>query len=142
MKTLIAVMGCLVAASTFAGRAPTPMTPAELASGGLNRHADTSQTSAKLDGVAATDTGSVLVRFADVDLEKSSGATVLYGRLRHAARQVCRGYPSLGLGQPVVWSTCYKNAVARAVQTVNRPSLTAVHMSHTRRAATLQLAQN
>jgi UrcA family protein len=142
MKTLIAMMGCLVAASTFAGRAPIPMTPAELASGGLSRHANTTQASAKLDGVAATDTGSVLVRFADLDLEKSSGATVLYGRLQHAAKHVCRGYPSLDLERPVVWSACYKNAVARAVQTVNHPSLTAVHMTHIGRAATPQLAAN
>jgi len=114
MKTLIAVMGCLVAASAFAG----------------------------LDGVAATDTGSVLVRFADVDLEKSAGATVLYSRLQHAARKVCPGYPVLDLDRRVAWSACYNTAVARAVQSVNRPSLTVVHMSHAGRAATPQLAAN
>ena len=114
MKTLIAVMGCLVAASAFAG----------------------------LDGVAATDTSSVLVHFADVDLERSAGATVLYNRLQHAARKVCRGYPVLDLDRRAIFSACYRNAVARAVQTVNHPSLTAVHLSHAGRTATPQLAAN
>lgn len=69
-----------------------------------------------------------VVRFSDLDLNRSSDAAVLYDRIDIAARQVCG--PRTLTGSYVTTSgfaRCYTNAVEQAVASVNSPQLTALY---------------
>lgn len=83
---------------------------------------------------AATDQArSVAVSYADLDLSKRAGAETLYRRIRKAARAVCEP-GSLSPGRMGVWRDCIEEAVANAVVSINRPTLTALHRASTRTA--------
>jgi len=72
------------------------------------------------------------VHFADLNIDQTAGAAVLYRRIRFAAERVC-GEPKLP-GSFVVspfWRRCVAQAVDRAVVGVDRPALTAYHRAHT-----------
>ena len=77
------------------------------------------------------DPPSIKVSYADLNLSTIEGANALYGRIKRAARDVCR----LDYVQPEerlysrVWKTCYDTAIGTAVTTVNSPMLSAVHSS-------------
>jgi len=78
---------------------------------------------------------SVIVRFAELDLNKQAGVEVLYKRIKRAAFQVCD--PEFG---PITAfqtrkGECYRNAVANAVAKVNSPLLTALHTGSPERVA-------
>lgn len=68
------------------------------------------------------------VRFADLDLSTSLGVEALYGRIKTAARAVCRH-------ETLVRSeyACRKRAVENAVRDVGSPLLVSVHRSATGR---------
>jgi UrcA family protein len=64
------------------------------------------------------------VAFADLDLTHPAGAAVLYRRIRTAALEVC---PPLFDRDPSFTArsrSCVQDAIARAVNEVNAPSLT------------------
>ena len=66
-----------------------------------------------------------LVRFSDLNLGTSAGVQVLYGRLRAAAHVVCAPLEPVGTRIPsAAWSGCIDQAIASAVQRVDRPLLT------------------
>jgi UrcA family protein len=67
------------------------------------------------------------VSFSDLNANTEAGAKVLYARLRFAADQVCRPYERTGILPQRAWQTCVNNAVASAVQQINKPTLTALH---------------
>lgn len=73
-----------------------------------------------------SDTRSMTVRYADVNLTTVAGATALYQRIEGAARLVC-GDSGRSLAEQRAAKICYQNAVAEAVSTVNNPTLTAIH---------------
>lgn len=73
-----------------------------------------------------SDTRSMTVRYADVNLTTVAGATALYQRIEGAARLVC-GDSGRSLAEQRAAKICYQNAVAEAVTTVNNPTLTAIH---------------
>ena len=128
MKNSIAVLGCLVLTSAFAERTPTRSSPTELASGGINRDS-AGRMPRTFDGLAATQAESVVVRFTNLDIEKSAGAAVLYSRLQSAAKAVCPEYHSRDLSRLHFGRACYNTAVAQAVARIDHQSLTALHMS-------------
>jgi UrcA family protein len=69
---------------------------------------------------------SVTVHFEDLDLTNVQGAAMLYGRIKNAARNVCRPLepgPSLELLRP--YAACMNQALTHAVAYVNRPTVTA-----------------
>jgi UrcA family protein len=72
------------------------------------------------------------VHFADLNIDQTAGAAVLYGRIRFAAERVC-GEPTLpGSRIPSpYWRRCVAQAVDRAVVGLDRPALTAYHRAHT-----------
>ena len=72
------------------------------------------------------DARSVTVRYADLDLSTSAGATTLYHRIRGAAKEVC-GTGGTSLVEIAQWHRCVKDAVSDAVHTVNSPQLTALY---------------
>ncbi|MGH8137403.1 MAG: UrcA family protein [Steroidobacteraceae bacterium] len=77
---------------------------------------------------ASDELPSVTVKYGDLDLSTTAGATALYGRIKRAARTVC-GMDSIQPEERVYgnWKPCYNQAIATAVTKVNSPMLTAVH---------------
>jgi UrcA family protein len=69
----------------------------------------------------------VKVDYSGMDLSASTGATLLYHRLKNAAAQVCRGLEGRALSAQSKWQTCYNSALSEAVAGVNRPLVTALH---------------
>jgi UrcA family protein len=78
----------------------------------------------------SADPPSVTVRFGDLNLETAAGASVLYHRIRVAARQVCPDSYTRDLGMLAASERCQANAIARAVGELNNPQLAAVHATH------------
>jgi len=107
MKTLIAVLGCLVL---------TAATDAALADANA-RHGG--QRSADSDAPR-----SVTVSYRFLDLSNPEDAKVLYRRIRHAAESVCPKYTQRDLQRLQVWRTCYDAAVTSAIAKVDQPALT------------------
>lgn len=83
---------------------------------------------------AAPEPGRVAVHYQDLDLSQSKDASVLYGRISKAARQVCQ---QPGLKETWRWSQykqCYEMAVSNAVDQVDETTLTALHQAHVQKA--------
>ena len=76
--------------------------------------------------VSAADRGyaSITVKYADLDPGSSSGARLLYGRIRAAARSACNYFR---FETDADAALCLQNTIAKAVAEVNRPALTALY---------------
>src|SRR5882672_481951 len=77
----------------------------------------------------------VTVRYSELDLSRPAGAQVLYQRLRLAAFDVCDNFAGSFSTRRLAASTCYENALAKAVQDVNSPQLSAIYRAHLVRVA-------
>jgi UrcA family protein len=64
------------------------------------------------------------VKFADLNISNSSGAHVLYRRIRAAAQVVCSPYFFATDGDK---ARCVRDATAVAVTKINQPALSAVY---------------
>ena len=73
---------------------------------------------------------SVQVRYDDLNLATSAGASVLYRRIASAARQVCPDVYSHDLGVVAAGERCQSEAIAKAVRELNSPQLAMVHAAH------------
>jgi UrcA family protein len=84
-----------------------------------------------------------VVPFQDLDLTKIEGVTALYGRLRYAARIVCKPMESRQLELVKKYRTCVDEAIADAVANINRPLLSQYVQLHAKgdRAGPQQLAK-
>ncbi len=83
-----------------------------------------------------------VVHFADLDLSRSEGATVLYRRLKGAAETVCAPLDDRDLARHMRFKACVQNAISTAVAKVDQPALTAYYETKTYgRNATIQIAQ-
>lgn len=69
---------------------------------------------------------SVVVRYGDLDLAAADGASVLYQRLKHAARKVCKE-PDGSFGDPAVWLHCYHDALEHAVSDLGNARVIALY---------------
>jgi UrcA family protein len=69
------------------------------------------------------------VRVADLDLATAAGAETLYGRIKLAARRVCRHETVMR-----VEYACRARAIENAVRDVGSPLLVSIHRSATGRA--------
>ncbi|HEX4198979.1 MAG TPA: UrcA family protein [Caulobacteraceae bacterium] len=71
----------------------------------------------------------VAVRYADLDLTRADGASVLLSRLRRAASLACGGRPSspVDLGAMQDYRACVRNGLDGAVGRVNAPLVTAFY---------------
>jgi UrcA family protein len=82
------------------------------------------------------------VRFADLDLDHTPGAAVMYRRLKQAAEQVCSPLKGADLGSKARFGRCTEEAVAAAIAKIGRPILTQYYRSVTHdRNATVLLAK-
>lgn len=77
---------------------------------------------------------SVVVRYADLDVATPNGAAKLYRRIATAAHQVCPDADSRRLEDKMAAWSCRRQAVNRAVQSVNSPEVAGL-MKHARMAA-------
>jgi UrcA family protein len=68
-----------------------------------------------------------LVKYGDLNVSSTSGATVLYNRIRAAAEQVCRPFDNRDFAFQRLKETCIHNAIADAVTKVNQPALFSVY---------------
>jgi len=88
------------------------------------------------------DPPTVIVRFADLDLSRSQGLTVLYQRLKGAAETVCIPQNGRDLASQARYKMCWQSALGTAVAKVDQPALTAYYRAKSgARNATIQMAQ-
>jgi UrcA family protein len=69
----------------------------------------------------------ITVSYADLDLSRLKDAQRLYMRLQRASAIVCGDFDEINLPMQLAWRRCYKDALGKAVTTVNSPQLQAVH---------------
>jgi len=81
--------------------------------------------------VEAEDAPTKTVRFRDLDITKPEGATILYSRIRAAARDVCELYAGSDPIERMAIKACIDKAVDKAVRDVNAPALTALRFGTT-----------
>jgi UrcA family protein len=78
------------------------------------------------------ETRSVVVRFADLDLNQSKDVQILYHRINLAAGFACGQRELTGSRLPLPsWEHCVAAAVDSAVLRLDRPALSAYHRTHT-----------
>jgi len=96
---------------------------------------------------ATDDTPSLVVRFADLDLDRAAGSETLYKRLSVAARVVCRDLDPRDSAFSGVKSAkmqyqgCMDKAIIGAVAKINRPAFTGYVSSKMTLPATLTNVQ-
>jgi UrcA family protein len=81
---------------------------------------------ASFSGVAAADPSSsapITVKYSDLNIASPSGAAVLYERIRAAAQNAC-GY--FWFKTDADEALCVHNTIAKAVNKINQPALSAV----------------
>jgi UrcA family protein len=71
------------------------------------------------------------ISFADLDLTRSAGAATLYARIISAAREVCEPPSPRMLLLSEDTRQCRQQAIARAVEDVNAPTLTSYYATKT-----------
>lgn len=71
------------------------------------------------------------VSYADLNLNSDAGISVLYKRLRHAARQVCGDWDTTSLSRGLATAACINKAMSEAVAQVNSPMLTGLYNAKT-----------
>jgi UrcA family protein len=69
----------------------------------------------------------MLIRYADLDLARPDGASVLFHRIRNAAKIVCSPLESKDPGRYAMFQQCVSDATARAVTQVDRPALSSYY---------------
>ena len=84
-----------------------------------------------LAGTPADGIPAVTVAYGDLNLESAQGSAALYARIAAAARQVCATPDDIrDLGALSAARTCERQAIARAVRSVNSPRLADVYALH------------
>lgn len=77
------------------------------------------------------DVPKIVVSLAGFELSTPQGANMVYGRIRSAAKIVCRVDQSRELAQVARASACFRRAVGDAVAQANRPLLSELHARRT-----------
>jgi UrcA family protein len=67
------------------------------------------------------------VRYADLDLSKSTDAKALYGRLERASKAVCRSLETREVKRMQLHQACYEEALSNAVASVDHANITALY---------------
>lgn len=69
---------------------------------------------------------SQVVNYGDLDLSSEAGAKTLLARIERAAKHACVDYPRSSMDRSTNFDACVKNAVGRAVASLNNPVVTAL----------------
>jgi UrcA family protein len=78
----------------------------------------------------AADSGEVptaVVRYADLDISTTQGATALYNRIHSTAEGLCAPFNGADLLFKFEAKACVQQAIKGAVAKVNRPALSAIY---------------
>ena len=78
---------------------------------------------------------SIVVRYSDLDVATPNGAAKLYRRIASAAQKVCPDADSSRLEDKMATWSCRRQAVNRAVESVNSPEVAGL-LKHPRVAST------
>ncbi len=78
---------------------------------------------------------SIVVRYSDLDVATPNGAAKLYRRIATAAHKVCPDADSSRLEDKMATWSCRRQAVNRAVESVNSPEVAGL-LKHPRVAST------
>ena len=70
---------------------------------------------------------SITIKYSRAELATQKGTEALYARLKFAARLVCPNFDAPDLVRSVPAKACYEFALAKAVDQVQQPQLTALH---------------
>jgi UrcA family protein len=84
---------------------------------------------------AAADSSGVLsetVKYGDLNISTSQGATALYGRIRSAAETVCRSFEGRDLVAKAGKYACVNKAISDAVSKIGQPELFTVYNAKNR----------
>ncbi|HEV7384894.1 MAG TPA: UrcA family protein [Phenylobacterium sp.] len=96
-----------------------------LASGFASAHPPASRSAAD---------GARVLRYAELDLTREQGASVLVGRIKQAAHTFCGPEPRLlSLGEHQRYRACVQETAGAAVKRVNAPLVTAVYQGDAER---------
>jgi UrcA family protein len=82
---------------------------------------------ASADAGKTDDVPKIVVSLAGLEMSSPKGAEMVYGRIRTAARTVCRVDQSRVPQQIARARVCFRNAMDDAVGQANRPALSALH---------------
>ena len=85
----------------------------------------------------------VNVKYGDLNVSNTSGATSLYNRIRAAADSVCHPFLPLNsadLGAHKAFTACVQKAMSDAINTVNEPALFTVANAKNRTSKSILLA--
>ncbi len=82
-------------------------------------------------GAYAQEAPQLHVKYADLNLNTTAGANVLYRRIGAAAKQVCGDPDRRDLARTTQATACTARAVAEAVAKVGAPALTRVYARET-----------
>jgi UrcA family protein len=83
------------------------------------------------------------VKFGDLNVSSTAGATTLYTRIRIAAEAVCRPFQPLNnadLAARSVFAACVHKAMSNAVSDVDQPTLSAIYNAKTGASKPIMLA--
>lgn len=69
-----------------------------------------------------------VVSFKDLNLSSTEGVSVLFGRIKSAARDVCGHVDQRELASVAAAKACIDQATSRAISAVNRPLLTSLYL--------------
>jgi UrcA family protein len=78
------------------------------------------------------------VKYGDLNVASPEGAIVLYGRIRHAAENVCLQFDRFDLSGKK--QACRNNAILEAVTKVNVPALSKLYSAKTGKDVATRLA--
>ena len=68
-----------------------------------------------------------VVKYGDLDVSSAAGANTLYTRIQAAAKQVCRPFHNIGFPFTNLKDACIHDAIADAVNKVDKPALFSVY---------------
>jgi UrcA family protein len=71
------------------------------------------------------------VKYGDLNVSSTSGATTLYSRIRAAAENVCRPFNNRDFASQKLLAACVHKAMGDAVNEVNQPALFTIYNAKT-----------
>jgi UrcA family protein len=82
----------------------------------------------------------VKVKYGDLNVSSTAGATTLYTRIRLAAETVCHPFNSRDFASQKLFAACVHTAMSNAVNEVDQPTLSAIYNAKTGTSKPIMLA--
>jgi UrcA family protein len=82
----------------------------------------------------------VKVKYGDLNVSSTAGATTLYTRIRSAAEAVCHPLNNRDFASQILFAACVHKAMSNAVSDVDQPTLSAIYNAKTGASKPIMLA--